>query len=342
MKVYYNEFDTYAAQWLRNLITAGLIPAGDVDDRDIRNVQPGDLDGYEQCHFFAGIAGWPYALDLAGWGTRPVWTASCPCQPFSAAGKRKGADDERHLWPELLRLIAARRHPTIIGEQVASADGRKWLAGVRLGLEALGYRVGAADLCAAGVAAPHIRQRLFWVADTGHAKRGARDWSRNNEGRDVLRQERQEGSAISRQRSEDGGLAHAGCEHARGGVCGPGESLETANERPSNQSGGSSDPCGMGDAEFVGIRVPGRGPDECAPGRMQGTDGQRERVRSEPWSASELIDCADGKTRRIEPGTFPLAHGIPNRVGKLRAYGNAIVPQVAAQFISAYLEVEAA
>ena len=155
---YYNENDPFAASWLRNLIAAGYISAGEVDERSIADVGPADVAGFGQCHFFAGIAGWPLALSLAGWPSdRPVWTGSCPCQPFSAAGKRRAAADERHLWPEFLRLIAECRPPTIFGEQVASKDGRLWLAGVRADLEALGYAVGAADLCAAGVGAPHIR-----------------------------------------------------------------------------------------------------------------------------------------------------------------------------------------
>ena len=57
MSAYYNEFDPYAAQWLRNLIHAGLIATGDVDERSIRDVHPVDLLGYTQCHFFAGIGG---------------------------------------------------------------------------------------------------------------------------------------------------------------------------------------------------------------------------------------------------------------------------------------------
>ncbi|MFZ5832382.1 MAG: DNA cytosine methyltransferase, partial [Planctomycetota bacterium] len=83
---YYNDHDEYACEWLRNLIRDGLIPPGDVDSRSIADVQGSDLDGYTQCHFFAGIGGWPLALQLAGWpATEPVWTGSCPCQPFSAA-----------------------------------------------------------------------------------------------------------------------------------------------------------------------------------------------------------------------------------------------------------------
>ncbi|HUW45476.1 MAG TPA: DNA cytosine methyltransferase, partial [Dehalococcoidia bacterium] len=85
-RVYYNEIDADLCRWLRNLIAAGLIPRGDVDERSITDVKPTDLDGYDQCHFFCGVAGWPLALQLAGWPDgRPVWTGSCPCQPFSAA-----------------------------------------------------------------------------------------------------------------------------------------------------------------------------------------------------------------------------------------------------------------
>ena len=143
MTAYYNEIDTYCADWLRNLIRAGHIPAGEVDERDIREVNPSDLKGYGQCHFFAGIGGWAYALRLAEVpDDEPVWTGSCPCQPLSSAGQRKGHADERHLWPAFQSLIAQCRPAKVFGEQVASKDGREWLAGVRADLEYLGYAVG--------------------------------------------------------------------------------------------------------------------------------------------------------------------------------------------------------
>ena len=166
MSAYYNEHEPYAAQWLRNLIAAGHIAPGDVDERDIQEVSPDDLAGYTQCHFFAGIGGWSYALRLAGWpDDRPVWTGSCPCQPFSAAGKRAGTDDPRHLWPAWFRLIRECRPVTALGEQVASAIAHGWLDGVSADLEAEGYTVGAVVLGAHSVGAPHIRQRLWWVAE---------------------------------------------------------------------------------------------------------------------------------------------------------------------------------
>ena len=172
MSAFYNEIDSYAAKWLRNLISAGELPEGIVDERSIEDIQPEELAGYTQVHFFAGIGGWPYALRLAGWpDDRPVWTGSCPCQPLSSAGQRKGHADQRHLWPAFHRLISECRPSTIFGEQVASKDGREWFSAVRADLECSGYAVGCADLAAASVGAPHIRQRIFWLADAGSERR---------------------------------------------------------------------------------------------------------------------------------------------------------------------------
>jgi DNA (cytosine-5)-methyltransferase 1 len=108
MKAYYNENDANAAAWLRELIKEGVITDGEVDERSIEDVIPADLVGFDRCHFFAGIGVWDYALTQAGWpDDRRVWTGSCPCQPFSAAGKGEGFVDERHLWPAWFHLIDA-------------------------------------------------------------------------------------------------------------------------------------------------------------------------------------------------------------------------------------------
>src|SRR5690606_2524179 len=162
-------------------MAAGLIPEGDVDERGIEDVRPADLVGYTQCHFFAGIGGWPSALRLAGWPAGwPVGPGPCACQPYSQAGARGGGDDPRALWWAWRWLIDQRRPPVVFGEQVASKAGREWLAGVRADLESMGYAVGAADLPAAGVCAPHIRQRLWWVADSEWFGRRGRDDGRSN------------------------------------------------------------------------------------------------------------------------------------------------------------------
>lgn len=165
MTAYYNENNRFAAEWLRRLIRAGHIAHGVVDERSITEVRADELTAYTQCHFFAGIGIWSYALRQAGWpDSEPVWTGSCPCQPFSDIGKHKGVNDDRHLWPDFAKLIKERQPPVIFGEQVASSAGRSWLSTVRNDLGNMGYGVGAADLCAASVGAPHIRQRLYWVA----------------------------------------------------------------------------------------------------------------------------------------------------------------------------------
>jgi DNA (cytosine-5)-methyltransferase 1 len=168
VSAYYNEIDPYAAAWLRNLIAAGHIAPGEVDTRSIREVQADDVRGFTQAHFFAGIGVWSHALRLAGWADdRPVWTGSCPCQPFSAIGLGGGGADARHLWPEWFRLARECRPSVVLGEQTSGPAGRAWLDLVHADMEACGYAVAAADLPACGIGAPHIRARLWWVAAQG-------------------------------------------------------------------------------------------------------------------------------------------------------------------------------
>ena len=184
IRVYYNEHDTFAAAWLRELIADGQIPQGDVDERDIQTLTADDVRGYRQCHFFAGIGGWAYALRLAGWpDDRPVWTGSCPCQPFSAAGTRHGGGDDRHLWPHWARLIRECKPPTVFGEQVAAAVAHGWLDLVFDDLEALGYACGAVSLPAASVGAPHRRDRVWFVAKSSGAECGQGRAGRSGETR---------------------------------------------------------------------------------------------------------------------------------------------------------------
>lgn len=168
MKVaaYYNEIDPFAAQWLRNLIGGGHIAPGEVDERSIEDVTPDDLRGFTQCHFFAGIGVWSHSLRLAGWpDDKPVWTGSCPCQPFSAAGKGDGFADERHLWPHFFHLISERRPQHVFGEQVASGNANIWFDLVQADLEGMGYALGLVPFTSAGIGAPHIRERAYWVAN---------------------------------------------------------------------------------------------------------------------------------------------------------------------------------
>lgn len=359
---YYNENNLEACAWLRELIAAGQIPDGWIDQRSIEDVRADDLLGYAQCHFFAGIGGWALALRLAGWpDDEPVWTGSCPCQPLSCAGQRKGHADKRHLWPSFYRLISKRQPATVFGEQVAGKDGREWLAGVRADLEGTGYAIGAANLCAGGVSAPHKRQRLYWVANTQHAQRrpqhGPEPDGRN--GQDAGRQKahsligargkvcavanmqraRLEGHAGNvRDGHQPGrdGENEAGSVTARGQSGPVGIAAQHGCEvRPQLHGelrgkgfGQRREPSSVGDSKSGGCGISGDAP-------QPGNGGHVIRAS---WARFETVLCRDGKTRRFESGSFPLAYGLPGRVGLLRGYGNAIVPQLAAEFIQAACE----
>lgn len=249
MTAYYNEIDPYAAQWLRNLIAAGHIAPGDVDDRSIVDVSADDLKGYAQCHFFAGIGVWSYAARLAGWpDDRTVWTGSCPCQPLSKAGQRRGTSDARWLWPVWSKLIQECRPDVVFGEQVAAGLGLAWFDEVSADLEQMDYAVGAAIAPAAGFGGEHIRDRLWFVADAGRQ--------------------------------------------------------------------GSSRPLADGD---------------CAPRMVWPEELQRSHARVSarvfPKSDRASVLPLDGSARRVDA---------------VRAFGNAIVPQVAAEVIGAYLDTQAA
>lgn len=223
---YYNEIDPFAAQWLRNLISAGMIPPGDVDERSIEDVIPNELTSYTQCHFFSGIAGWSYALALAGWPSdRPVWTGSCPCQPFSTAGKGAGFDDQRHLWPAWFHLIRECRPAIVFGEQVAAAIGHGWLDGVVSDLEGCGYACGAAVLSASAANAPHRRDRLWFVAHAVGDKQSrekSRLWPNRRMGREQqpLPWHGEWREALARLRAVDDGIPRcvAGTDAARNAI----------------------------------------------------------------------------------------------------------------------------
>ena len=167
MVAYYNEIDPFAASWLRELIKQGLIAEGEVDERSIEDITPKDIKSFTQYHFFAGIGTWSYALKQAGWpDDEPVWTGSCPCQPFSNAHKGDGFNDARHLWPAFHRLINQFRPAIVFGEQVASKAVEPWIDLVQTDMETMGYAFGCTAFPAASIGAPQLRDRAFWLAHT--------------------------------------------------------------------------------------------------------------------------------------------------------------------------------
>lgn len=344
---YYNEIDPFAAQWLRNLIACGHIAPGEVDERSIEDVTPDDLRGFTQCHFFAGIGVWSHSLRLAGWpDDRPVWTGSCPCQPFSAAGKGDGFADERHLWPHFFHLISERRPQHVFGEQVAAGNANAWFDLVQTDLEGLDYAFGLVPFTSAGIGAPHIRERAYWVANASGGRHDRRP--------EASGQKARPGSGIA---ISDGvnGMAHA--NHR---ISNEGEALRTRRDAVLDGCGTNR----LGNANVT--RLEGLGGNDSAAGRkretgpttaasihdgMADTNSEQRQItmsagsyadvsrqwdkNSEApagcggvarplevngfWRDADWLFCRDGKWRPVEPGTFPLVDGAAARMGRVES-----------------------
>lgn len=310
----------------------------------------------------------------------PVWTASLPCQPFSLAGKQLGKADERHLLPHFLELVRQCKPDLLFGEQVTGAIRHGWLDDLQTTMEAEGYAVGHCVLGAHSVGAFHQRQRLYWVADGGGAglekqsslggvlsETSGHDARKNTFGSGGVAY----GPNHGRERGEDsaGEAGWTGFESV-GGVDVP-ESLGRtildsenigktyAQIDPLADSGYRSDeqPSGVRATTFGGLGEPycyGR------EARSQTTEAARHRnpFDSAGWVDCEWLYCRDNKYRPIKPGLEPLVDGLPrglvysrdssispNETGEARAirlkgYGNAIVPQAAAEFIGSFFDIQ--
>ena len=343
MKAYYNELDKKAAAWLRELIADGLVAPGHVDERSITDVQPEDLDGYTQCHFFAGVGGWSIAARLAGWpDDREIWSASCPCQPFSVAGKGAGTADARHLWPDFFRLVRARRPAAIVGEQVAAAVGKDWFLGVRSDLESIAYVGRGVVVPACAVNAPHRRDRLWFVAGS----RLLEDATGSSDRRQINRSEAfwptPIGSTSGPAGSSSGDgrfVGHAMCSERR--PQSEGRHVDHRDDTGRDQT--TSGPAGSVQTSLIGDVA------DCDGGGRESrldhaTTGHGHSTAAEgrpsAWDRARWLIGHDGKARRVEPSIPLLVDGLPARAPLLRGYGNAIVPQLAAEVIGAWLDCE--
>lgn len=324
MTAVYNENDPYAADWLEHCIEEGVIAHGKVDRRSIRDVDARDYRGFCQVHLFAGIGIWSAALRLAGWpDDRRVGTISCPCQPFSAAGKGLGFADPRHLWPDANRVRRELRLDVLFGEQAPTAG--HWIDLVAADLEGDGYAFGAPVIPAAGFGGAHIRQRFYWVADADNAEwwadrapRHERDWPQAG-------------------RVESAGDAEGHCRIGGMGIA-SGVGRPRSGDQPEHVQ---PVPADQGALERLAHR-PSDGR------REEYSDLRRRAIRDQAQGRAsglgpgrgdcDWLYCLDAKWRPVESGTFPLAHEDPGRVGRLRAYGNALDLEEASNFVGAYLD----
>jgi hypothetical protein len=167
---------------------------------------------------------------------------------------------------------------------------------------------GVPDLCAASVGAPGIRQRIYWVADAAREQVGRTGQSRQ------LPDERVANTKRARLEKRPEQSARQECEAIERGV-NVGRLDNSASTRRESQRQKSE----IEARNETWVRGP-----------------ERRRVERY-WDAFEIVECRDGR-RRIEPGSFPLAHGVPARMGRLRAYGNAICVPLAVQFIKAVMD----
>ncbi|MBU0801475.1 MAG: DNA cytosine methyltransferase [Alphaproteobacteria bacterium] len=344
MAAYYNEYDPKTAAWLRQLIKNGDIAEGEVDERSITDVTAADLKGFSQHHFFAGIGTWSYALRRAGWADdRHVCTASLPCQPFSAAGRNLGKEDERHLLPHFLDLVRECRFNTIIGEQVPGAIKHGWLDDLYNEMERENYAVGSTVLTAAGAGKPHIRQRLYWVAESrlpntiskrheGRVSGGA------NSGWEIV-------DGCAGRSSTDSRMGNAKHEQHERRVHGCGKELAADSSGATSKFTGSSEISRMGNADGDGCKT-----------WSETTEAARHGCAINTTSGIDWLYCADGKYRPIKSGIKPLVDGVArgvvyrrdavdpnnsgiNRATRIKGYGNAIEAETATRFIKAYMSI---
>lgn len=324
---FYNELNPFAAETLRNLIAAGQIAPGIVDERSIEDLTPDELRPYTQVHLFAGIGVWSAALRRAGWRDEwPIWTASCPCQPFSSAGARGGFDDERHLWPAVAWLADSVRPGLILGEQVSTGIGAEWLDCVQDDLERMAYAFGALAFPAAMLGVAHARLRTYWMADAE---------SRRGDDAPVAQSEkyREEWPRSTRGCSStvDGRLADATSTRpfpgASPGVHSGEESARPRDEQFERRRGNGR----LADAERAGLPIseqrefPGsEGPQERRATGEPGGDGLEYAHGSRPFAPGSTsrwtwARCVDGKARPFESGVLPVAHGLARNMGALDA-----------------------
>lgn len=244
-------------------------------------------------------------------------TGGFPCQPFSCAGKQRGKEDNRFLWPEMLRVIQEAKPAWIVGENVAGIVNLA-LDDCLFDLESAGYSAIPFIIPACAVDAPHKRDRVWIVANATRELRDGGRGARNRRTEHPVSREalaEAQGSRGQQQTPE----SNPGSTISRGSGNGPvscSQTLADANE-PGLQGR---------DSEVL---------QECAgkwttrPSSPFAPNANSEQTRRATESRSQRCEWEP------EPSVGRVANGIPSRMDRLKALGNAIVPQVAFQILRA-------
>ena len=265
-------------------------------------------------------------------GQCDIVTGGFPCQPYSTAGKRLGKEDERHLWPEMLRAIREIQPRWVVGENVLGLVN--WSGGlvfheVQADLEAAGYEVFPYVLPACAVNAPHRRDRVWFVA---HRNDRRREHGQVHNGGGEKKAQGREVSAEPCAASKNCPTANAhSFGHTPRGTGAAVEGIGSGdNGKPKERSKQTERADGL-----LGLQQLAPNPDNCGgkESGVQHTDLHTERGRSE-WSnfPTQPPVCFgnDGLSSRLDGITFPKW-----RNESIKAAGNAIVPQVAVQIFQA-------
>jgi DNA (cytosine-5)-methyltransferase 1 len=260
-------------------------------------------------------------------------TGGFPCQPFSIAGKQGGKNDDRYLWPEMLRVIREARPTWIIGENVAGIVNMA-LDQVHTDLEAEGYEVESIIIPACAVDAPHRRDRVWIVA---HSKlHGNQRTEREiNAEADCVAESfgtkycsTWQSIGTSEQQRRETEQRHDDVAD----TCGERQFWHQRKRQASEEgvsSGHASQCCSQIFGEDVADTV-----NQGWQGRVhRREDAERQGVDGHAGCCGSTHGQSGEATWLPEPNVGRVAHGIPNRVAKLRGLGNAIVPQVAAEII---------